>query len=85
MDIFGKEILVKKLGCNVMGESGKPIPPSVNLFVKVTKGCNASCLFCSNADSLDSNGKFNVDKLFEIINEVQQKNILVNRVNICCF
>jgi len=82
MDIFGKEILVKKLGCNVMGESGKPIPPSVNLFVKVTKGCNASCLFCSNADSLDSNGKFNVDKLFEIINEVQQKNILVNRVNI---
>ena len=82
MNIFGKEIQIKKLGCNVMGESGKPIPPSVNLFVKVTKGCNASCLFCSNANSPNSKGKFNVDKLFEIIYEIQQKDIFVNRVNI---
>ena len=82
MEIFGKEIQIKKQGCNVMGELGKPIPPSVNLFVKVTKRCNARCLFCSNANCQDPEGEFNVEKLFEIIDEIQQKDILVNRVNI---
>ena len=82
MEIFGKEIQIKKQGCNVMGETGKPVSPSVNLFVKVTKRCNARCLFCSNAGCRDTEGPFNVDKLFEIIDEIQQNDILVNRVNI---
>ena len=73
MNIFGKEIQIKKLGCNVMGESGKPIPPSVNLFVKVTKGCNASCLFCSNANSPNSKGKFNVDKFLKSFMKFSKK------------
>ena len=54
MEIFGKEIAVKSHGCNVMDEPGQRIVPSVNLFVKVTKGCNAHCKFCSNANSTDA-------------------------------
>ena len=51
MKIFNKSILIKKTSCNMMGIPGHPISPSVNLFVKVTKGCNAHCPFCSNADA----------------------------------
>lgn len=47
--IFGHTIWLKSIGCNVVGRAGHPISPSVNLFVKVTKGCNAHCPFCSNA------------------------------------
>lgn len=43
--IFGHTIRLKSIGCNVVGRVGQPISPSVNLFVKVTKGCNAHCPF----------------------------------------
>lgn len=82
MQIFGKDILIKNVGCNLFDEPGKPISPSVNLFVKVTKGCNAHCLFCSNAGTVAPSSNFNIDKLIEIIYELQAKNIIVNRVNI---
>lgn len=73
MEIFGKEIAVKSHGCNVMDEFGQRIIPSVNLFVKVTKGCNAQCLFCSNAHSTDVPSAFNVPKMIAIINELKKK------------
>lgn len=82
MEIFGKEIQIKTLGCNSIGVPGHPIPPSVNLFVKVTNGCNAKCSFCSNANSNAVAIKFNIDKLFVIIREIQSKGIWINRVNI---
>lgn len=82
MVIFGKNILIKTHGCNIMDEPGRPIIPSVNIFVKVTKGCNAHCLFCSNADSESPSTPFNVTKLIEVIHELKSNNIYVNRVNI---
>ena len=82
MILFGKEIAVKSHGCNVMDEPGQRIIPSVNLFVKVTKGCNAQCLFCSNANSTDVTSAFNVSKLIAIINELKEQKICVNRINI---
>ena len=82
MEIFGKEIAVKSHGCSIMDEPGQKIIPSVNLFVKVTKGCNAQCLFCSNANSTDVTSAFNISKLIAIIKELKEKRICVNRINI---
>ncbi len=80
-NLFGHPIVLKTHGCNRPGIPAQPIPPSVNLFVKVTKGCNARCLFCSNADS-PAVGIFDTDKLFECINEILDNDIIVNRINI---
>ena len=80
--IFGHTIWLKSIGCNVVGRAGQPISPSVNLFVKVTKGCNAHCPFCSNAGYQSPTSPFDVDKLICIIHELKNKGIIVNRVNI---
>ncbi len=82
MQIFGKEIQIKRTGCNLIDEPGKCVAPSVNLFVKVTKGCNAHCLFCSNAGTIPPTTPFDILKLITIIRELQSKEIIVNRVNI---
>lgn len=82
MEAFGKEIQIKRFGCNCLDEPGQPIDPSVNLFVKVTKSCNARCLFCSNAETSMPSVPFNVSKLLEIIRELKASGIRVNRVNI---
>ena len=82
MQLFDKEIQIKKIGCNCVDEPGKPILPSVNLFVKVTNGCNAHCCFCSNAGVDTKHNSFNIGKLTEILRELQAKNIFVNRLNI---
>ena len=54
----------------------------MNLFVKVTKRCNAKCLFCSNAGASVPQTSFNVPKLIEIIKDLKASDIKVNRVNI---
>ena len=82
MEAFGKELQIKRFGCNCLDEPGQPIDPSVNLFVKVTKSCNAHCLFCSNAETSMPSAPFNVPKLLEIIRELKTSGIRVNRVNI---
>ena len=82
MEAFGKEIWIKRFGCNCLDEPGRPIEPSVNLFVKVTKACNAHCLFCSNADATQPSHPFDVPKLLTIIRGLMDSGIVVNRVNI---
>lgn len=82
MVIFDKDILIKSHGCNIIDEPGRPVIPSVNLFVKVTNGCNARCKFCSNANAKATPKTFNIDKLMEVIHELNAKSICVNRVNI---
>lgn len=82
MDGFRDAIKIKRVGCNCLDEPGQPVEPSVNLFVKVTQGCNAHCLFCSNAGASVPNTPFNVPKLFEIIGLLLASGIRVNRVNI---
>ena len=80
--LFGKSIQLKKIGCNRLGVPGRPIQPSVNLFVKVTDSCTAHCLFCSNAGRPACSGRFDLDKLVRIIREIQAQGIYLNRVNI---
>ena len=81
--IFDKDIAIKEFGCALGSHEPRCIPASVNLFVKVTEGCNAHCLFCSNAGHhTNKSGVFDHDKLWRIVDELQAKDILVNRINI---
>ena len=81
IELFGKPIAVKSIGCNHKNCPGGPIPPSVNLFVKVTNGCNAHCSFCSNAGAKGTSG-FDLKNLFLVIDELQKQQIIINRLNI---
>ncbi len=80
--LFDKAISIKDVGCRYGSMSASNIPPSVNLFVKVTNGCNARCAFCSNMGNNPSNSEFDHSKLWRIVDELQSKKIFVNRVNI---
>ena len=75
--LFGRNILIKRVGCGNGDSMGAPIPPSLNLFVKVTNGCNANCLFCSNAGHTQERHQFDVDKLFACIDEILNQRIIL--------
>jgi hypothetical protein len=48
--LFGKTVKIKQFGCSSLNIPAPKIPPSANIFVKVTNGCN--WLFRSNGASL---------------------------------
>lgn len=82
ISLFNKEIAIKQYGCRWPSTPPSPIPPSINLFVKVTNGCNAHCAFCSNAGCGGIKAEFDCDKLWRVVDELRANKILVNRVNI---
>ena len=80
--LFGNRISIKSRGCYYGSQPPTQVPPAVNLFVKVTNGCNAHCAFCSNAACCGISAEFDYDKLWRVIDELRANKILVNRVNI---
>lgn len=82
VSLFDKTIYIKDFGCKYGSISASHIPPSVNLFVKITNGCNARCRFCSNRKYHGKRIEFDHGKLWRVIDELLAKGILVNRVNI---
>lgn len=82
VSLFDKTIYIKDLGCRYGSLSATRIPPAVNLFVKVTNGCNARCAFCSNMICNPSKSEFDHSKLWRIVDELQSKKVFVNRMNI---
>lgn len=82
IDFKGSKIAVKDYDCQFGTLAAERIAPFVNLFVKVTKGCNAHCLFCSNANSPIPDKHFDVPKLTGIITDLKEAGVRVNRVNI---
>ena len=82
VDFYGKQIAVKEFDCSLGTLNPERISPFVNLFVKVTNGCNARCLFCSNADAKPTYKTFNIDKLEDIVLKLKEQSIKVNRLNI---
>lgn len=82
VDFRGKRISVKDYDCQFGSLPGERLAPFVNLFVKVTKGCNARCLFCSNAGTAAPKSPFNVTKLTDIVRELRTSGVRVNRLNI---
>lgn len=81
-ELFGKQVEIKTRSCNYCGIAGGTLPPSVNLFVKVTNSCNANCAFCSNERERSEDHGFDLDKLSLIIDEIMCGNISLNRINI---
>ena len=79
--LFGHPIAIKRWGCNHEDRPGGRIPPAVNIFVKITNGCNANCAFCSNANTPATHG-FDMDKLFRVVDEAVGAGLMVNRINI---
>lgn len=58
------------------------VAPFVNLYVKITDVCNAHCPFCCNGlEHLNSASAFNVDKLFDVIQEIADKGVKLNRIS----
>ena len=82
VDFYGKQIAVKEFDCSLGTLNPERISPFVNLFVKVTNGCNARCLFCSNADAKPTDKTFDIDKLEDIVLKLKEQSIKVNRLNI---
>ena len=82
VDFYGKQIAVKEFDCSLGTLNPERISTFVNLFVKVTNGCNARCLFCSNADAKPTYKTFDIDKLEDIVLKLKEQSIKVNRLNI---
>lgn len=81
MKLFGKEVLLRETGCSLLGMYPSLVAPMVNLYVKVTSRCNASCRFCCNTEH-SSRNVFDIQKLFHVIDEVHAKGVKLNRVSI---
>lgn len=82
IDFCGKKIAIKEFDCSLGTLNPERISPFVNLFVKVTNGCNAHCLFCSNAGTIPTSKPFDIAKLEDIILKLKERGIKVNRLNI---
>lgn len=80
--IFDKHIQLKSMSCAHGHCQPQPIPKAVNVFVKVTDCCNARCAFCSNGGCHKNIEAFNHVKLWEVIDELREKDIIINRINI---
>ena len=80
--IFGKHIQLKSMSCAHGHCRPRPIPKAINLFVKVTDYCNARCAFCSNGGSHKDIAEFNHVKLWEVVDELRNKGIIINRINV---
>lgn len=80
--IFNKYIEIKELSCRRGHQDPTTIPKAVNIFVKVTDGCNARCAFCSNGICHKDATDFNHDKLWQVVDELRTNDILINRINI---
>ncbi len=79
--LFGHTIVLKAVGCSHDETPGTPVPPCVNIFVKVTNGCNAHCMFCSNAGA-EPVSCFDLEKLKTVLLEVIHTGLFVNRLNV---
>lgn len=82
MELFGKNISIRSRGCLLMDNLYEPMTANVNLFVKVTNGCNARCAFCSNGKNRACCHSFDHSKLNSIIQEIRDKGIKIKSLNI---
>ena len=57
-------------------------PAATYSFIKVTDFCNARCAFCSNGRCHENIVAFDHVKLWEVIEELRENDIIINRINI---
>lgn len=82
LDVNGKRIDVKEYGCRMGDIPARKVIPSVNIFTKVTGGCPAGCLFCSNAGAEHVSSNYDIDKLAAFSEELMAAGVEVHRLNI---
>lgn len=81
MTLFGKPVVFWLTPCCAM-RTGMPAPePFVNLYVRVTNGCNAGCRFCCNENADKAQG-FNLGKFGKVLEEIAASGIRLNRVTL---
>lgn len=80
MHLFDKEIQLRLCECSANDIQGGSLGPFVNLYVKITDVCNASCPFCSNQNRTEL-AYFDVDKFFYILDEICRSGIRLNRIS----
>lgn len=79
MKIFGQEIEVKKEFCTFnKGPKTKIETPYINLYVRITNGCQASCDFCEFCSN-DSK-EFDYFKFYYVISELA-KQVRINKIS----
>lgn len=81
MTLFGRPVSIWRKHCIVNGIPGDEVRPFVNLYIRVTDSCNASCPFCCNGGP-QPHKRFDINKLEEVIAEIIKSGIRLNRVNI---
>lgn len=79
MKLFGRDLELQSHSCSGLLGRTRQSRPFVNLYVKVTNGCNARCRFCCNVGSSDVK-MFNLPKLTECIEEVGRSGMQLNRI-----
>lgn|GEM_PF-299079 len=77
---FLQPIELRRQDCASPARGSMPVSPFVNLYAKVTAGCNARCPFCCNAMMPPEGPGWDVDKLFDIIRELESQGIKVTRL-----
>ena len=81
LTLFGKPVSLWLDFCSINSLPPGEVEPFVNLYIRVTAGCNASCRFCCNGGpQLYKN--FNPGKLAEILEEIGKSGIRLNRINL---
>lgn len=79
MELFGKEVPMKSIPCKRNGMDDGPSDDYVNIYVRVTERCNASCQFCTFKENLNAR-KLDFYKLYYALNEVNKK-VRINKVS----
>lgn len=81
LTLFGKPICLWRNFCSINGNPPGDVKPFVNLYIRITDGCNASCRFCCNGGP-QPHKNFNLGKLKEILTELGKSDIRLNRINL---
>jgi len=79
MNIFGKEIQIKSEYCSFNGTKQTKQDPHINLYVRITDKCQASCSFCEYNNN-KSEREFDFYKFYYVLNELK-KTIKINKVS----
>lgn len=79
MTLFGHTVKFGQTKCVGYVAPGKNPQPFVNLYVRITDGCNARCDFYCTADAGKS-ASFDIRKFAEVIDEIRVSGIRINRI-----
>lgn len=79
MTLFGKQIEFWQTKCSAFGTAEEAPQPFVNLYARITNGCNARCRFCCNAGA-DRTLTFDLQKFARIVDEIGASGIRINRI-----